>query len=113
MRCHKSIFSVLTIGNQGCLADNGIVGPASTDYLYTFRIEVGRSMSIGVVLRTALCLILLWCGSLPAQETTGTISGAVRDETGAVVPEAAVMIRNTGTGVERRVRSGGSGEYIA
>jgi hypothetical protein len=37
----------------------------------------------------------------------------VRDETGAVIPEASVMIRNTGTGVERRVTSGGSGEYIA
>jgi len=49
---------------------------------------------------------------LLAQETTGSIIGVVRDASGAVVPEAAVLIRNTRTGAERRVPSGDNGDYV-
>jgi hypothetical protein len=46
-----------------------------------------------------------------AQETTGTITGFVKDATGAVVPDVEVVVRNMNTGVERRVKSQADGEY--
>jgi len=33
------------------------------------------------------------------QASTATVSGAVRDQTGAVIPAASVMLRNTATNV--------------
>jgi hypothetical protein len=42
---------------------------------------------------------------------TGTITGAVTDLTGAVVPGAAVTITNVGTGVVTPVKTNGSGEF--
>ncbi|MBI3679541.1 MAG: carboxypeptidase regulatory-like domain-containing protein, partial [Acidobacteria bacterium] len=49
----------------------------------------------------------------PAQETTGTITGTVRDPSSAIVPGAEVTIRNSGTGAQRRVRTGPEGQYVA
>jgi hypothetical protein len=48
-----------------------------------------------------------------SQETTGSIIGTVRDQSGAVVPEANVIVRSSATGVERRVVTGESGEYVS
>lgn len=48
-----------------------------------------------------------------AQEITGTITGFVKDTTGAVVPGVEVRIRNTATGLERRVVTSSEGEYTA
>lgn len=41
----------------------------------------------------------------------GTITGTVTDDTGAVVPGAAVTITNVGTGVVMSVTTNGSGEF--
>jgi hypothetical protein len=46
-----------------------------------------------------------------AQEITGTITGFVRDSSGAVVPGAMVTVKNTATGQERKVTTGDAGEY--
>src|SRR5882672_12092789 len=62
---------------------------------------------------------LLWlfvcclCVSLPltAQKTTGTISGLVTDQAGAVVSGADVTATNTETGAARTAKSGASGDY--
>jgi len=58
-----------------------------------------------------LCLVL----SLPlwAQKFTGTISGAVTDKSGAVVPNAPVTVTNTATGDTRTVSTNQAGEYVA
>src|SRR5258708_13391287 len=40
-----------------------------------------------------------------------TISGAITDPSGAVIPEAAVTIANQSTGLKREVLSGKAGEY--
>jgi len=46
-----------------------------------------------------------------AQETTGNISGVVKDETGGVLPGVEVTARNTGTEATRTVISDDEGRY--
>jgi hypothetical protein len=46
-----------------------------------------------------------------AQAPVGTISGSVRDQSDAVVPGAAVAVRNVATGVERHVLSSDDGTF--
>jgi hypothetical protein len=57
-----------------------------------------------------LCLAL----SLPlwGQKFTGTISGVVTDKSGAVVPNASVLIVNNGTDDVRNVTANAAGEYV-
>ncbi len=45
------------------------------------------------------------------QATTGTISGTVTDPTGAVIPQAAVTVTNTSTGVVSSTTANASGHY--
>ncbi|MGH9786737.1 MAG: carboxypeptidase-like regulatory domain-containing protein, partial [Terriglobia bacterium] len=44
-------------------------------------------------------------------QTTGGILGTVRDQSDAVVPGAAVTVRNVETGAVRRAVAGTGGEY--
>jgi hypothetical protein len=46
-----------------------------------------------------------------AQSTTQSIQGLVTDSTGGVVPGAAVILTNTGTGVARTVQTNETGNY--
>src|ERR1051326_7817943 len=63
------------------------------------------------------CLLLLavtFVTSAWAQSITGSISGTVKDPTGAVVSNATVSVVNTDTGVTvRRLKSDASGNYSA
>jgi len=64
----------------------------------------------------SLSLAVLACAlacNIAAQETTGAITGVVRDSSGAVVPGASVTIKNTNTGAERNVVTGAQGEFSA
>lgn len=47
-----------------------------------------------------------------AQETTGTITGLVKDQSGAVVPGATVKVRNVGTNAETTSVTDGTGRYV-
>lgn len=58
----------------------------------------------------AILLVFTFVG-LNAQQTTGTISGVVQDETGGVLPGVEVTARNTGTGSTRTVISDDEGRY--
>jgi hypothetical protein len=49
--------------------------------------------------------------SLHAQQTTGTIVGTVKDQTGAVVTKASVKATNLDTGYSRSAPTNGYGEY--
>ena len=60
-----------------------------------------------------LALVLVLSGSLWAQITTGTISGTVKDSTGAVLPGATVEIQNVETGITRTVSTDSRGYYTA
>src|SRR5882757_8757977 len=61
-----------------------------------------------------LLLVCCVCLSLPlaAQKTTGTITGVVTDQAGAVIPVADVTATNVENGATRTAKSGGSGEYV-
>lgn len=59
----------------------------------------------------AVFSILFCAGLVFGQATSGTISGTITDERDAVVPGAAVFIKNTDTGLERRVESNETGYY--
>ncbi|MGB0123308.1 MAG: carboxypeptidase-like regulatory domain-containing protein, partial [Silvibacterium sp.] len=48
-----------------------------------------------------------------SQIVGGSISGTVRDTTGAVIPGATVQIRNVETGASRTLTSDGEGRYAA
>jgi hypothetical protein len=66
------------------------------------------SMAAGLICGT----LLLWSNlSLIAQQTTGGITGTVKDSTGADVPAASVKARNLATNLEVSVTTQGNGEY--
>ncbi|MCU1286209.1 MAG: TonB-dependent receptor [Acidobacteriales bacterium] len=59
-------------------------------------------------------LMLCCCLSLPAQVVTGSIVGTVKDQSGAVVPNAKVTVTNTDTNaVVRTLTTSDKGEYSA
>jgi hypothetical protein len=55
----------------------------------------------------------LLLGQLPAlaQQTTGTVTGVVQDVSGAIVPQATVVLTNLDNKSERKTVSSGSGEF--
>ena len=56
-------------------------------------------------------LLLLAAMPVTAQTFRGSISGAVTDASGAVVPGAQIVAVETATGAERKAESSGAGEY--
>lgn len=66
-----------------------------------------RRVSVGLI-----CALLL-VGYSWSQVTTGTITGTISDSTGAVLPNATVVLRNTETGISRTVQTDASGRYRA
>jgi len=62
----------------------------------------------------ALALVVLGLAlSSPAQEAGGTLVGTVTDASGAVVANATATIKNTATGIERKLPTNAGGLYIA
>ncbi len=60
-----------------------------------------------------VCLALFVAGAASAQAPVGTISGTVRDQSDAVIPQATITIRQVATGVERHVFSSADGTFAA
>jgi outer membrane receptor protein involved in Fe transport len=63
--------------------------------------------------RTCLALLLLLTSTVlsAAQTATGTVSGNIRDSTGAVLPGVNVTVRNVSTGTSRSVTTDAEGRY--
>src|SRR5947207_8403389 len=67
---------------------------------------IGSSLILGLAL-------LFIASPIPSysQLSSGTITGVVRDSTGAVVPSAGLVLRNVDTTVERRTITNNAGNY--
>jgi hypothetical protein len=65
--------------------------------------------SVLLTLTLSVCL-----GAIPAlaTETTGTILGTIRDASGAVIPGAAVIVKNRGTQETRSARTDHEGAFV-
>src|SRR4051812_4634212 len=59
----------------------------------------------------ALALVVALSGRVSAQ-TDGRFTGAVLDPSGALVPDATVVVENEKTGEQRSVTSSAEGRYI-
>jgi len=60
--------------------------------------------------QVALC-IALFATALFAQSERGTITGTVRDASGAIIPGAKVVLANTQTGLNFTAPTNANGEY--
>lgn len=71
----------------------------------------GIKTSIGVGLISMLAVLL---ASVPSygQTATATLSGAVRDDSGAVVQGVSVSLKNSATGRSRSTETDGEGRYV-
>ena len=63
------------------------------------------------LLAFTIAALLLWQLPALAQETTGSVSGVVQDTTGAVIPNAVVVVTNLDNKSERKTVSNGAGEF--
>src|SRR5687768_13843828 len=62
-------------------------------------------------MRCACFLLLLFASTLPAQVTTATLYGVVRDASDAVLPGVSVSVTHQGTNLLREVVTGERGEF--
>jgi len=62
---------------------------------------------------SACLLVVCSVVAAHAQVDRATLTGEVKDSTGAVVPNATVAVTNTATNVATRVRTTGDGNYLA
>src|SRR4051812_4761415 len=66
------------------------------------------------LIRTAFCAVLLMCPSmLLAQSFTGTITGTLKDTSGATIPHASVTITNQQTAKQDNVTTDLDGRYTS
>src|SRR3989441_8419959 len=57
--------------------------------------------------------ILLWCAPIFSQTANGRIAGTVKDQSGALIPGAAVTITDVARGVARNLTTDEAGAYSA
>src|SRR5687767_11776384 len=61
---------------------------------------------------SAVWVLLSIASMLQAQSSTATVNGTVRDQTGAVIPGAAVKLVNSATNITSRTTSNEAGFYV-
>ena len=79
--------------------------------LFSFR----KSAVLFLVIRRYLlvpCAIVLFGALGWSQVESGHIAGTVTDESGAVVPHAAVTVKNVASNVQRSALSSETGAYV-
>lgn len=69
-------------------------------------------MQIRISLRILAVSVLLTVGQIYGQVDTGAILGNVKDQSGAVIPGARVVLTNQGTGLSLSAVTGGDGSYV-
>src|SRR5215831_4651592 len=68
--------------------------------------SVSSLRALGLALAVLVC-----CAVAFAQSDLGSISGFVKDPSGAVIPKAQVTVKNESTGTERRTTTNEAGFY--
>jgi hypothetical protein len=75
--------------------------------------QASKSRSLGWIVLTAAALCALMPGVAHAQAgATATVNGTVRDTTGAVIPDAALILHNNSTNLDRPVTTNSVGAYV-
>jgi Carboxypeptidase regulatory-like domain len=64
------------------------------------------------VLLPGLCIALLLDGGVLAQTSTATLTGAVRDTTGAILPSVSITLTNTSRNASQTTISNEAGSYV-
>jgi hypothetical protein len=59
----------------------------------------------------AAVVLLTACSAISSAQTTAGLNGSITDTTGAVIPNAKVVVTNAGTGVQREAASDSAGLY--
>jgi outer membrane receptor protein involved in Fe transport len=72
--------------------------------------RIGSDRSIPILLLVVVFGILQQCVAF-GQSASAAVNGTVRDDTGAVITEARIVLRNSATGVEHTSRTGSAGVY--
>src|SRR5215469_6958570 len=75
--------------------------------------KLGKGVSMFRQCSLSISVAALLSVSMLAQAPTGTISGLVMDDTGAVIPNVSVTITNKATNVSRNLVSNAEGFYSA
>jgi hypothetical protein len=73
---------------------------------------MGQLRSGVTVLLTAVTALFMLALALHAQSDVGSIVGFVKDQTGGVVPQSKVVIKNEGTGAVHPVDANAQGYYV-
>ena len=90
--------------------------PARSTALFSFRdrsqfsLQNSNHRVFGILL-ACLCAIVLLCSQALAQIEMGGVTGTVKDQSGALVPGAALALTNTATGVTQKAVSTKTGAY--
>lgn len=71
----------------------------------------GRRTTRTVLVSFCAMLLILFCGHLFAQMDTGSVTGTVKDPSGALVPGANCILTNVATGVAQSTKSTSAGAY--
>ncbi len=65
----------------------------------------------GVALRMLIIAVAVFSGASARAQTSGSVSGTVKDPAGSVIPDTAVILRNTATGAEQNAVANAQGFY--
>jgi hypothetical protein len=68
-----------------------------------------KFLGLAILLLMVVALLAL---PMHAQTNYGAVRGLAKDAQGAVIPDAAVTLTNSGTGIVRTGKTNGSGEYL-
>ena len=77
-----------------------------------FRVSHARLNTISCYFLVLTFVISFSCIELPAQVTSGTIFGTVKDPSGAFIKDATVSVVNPANGLTRTVRSTDNGDFV-
>jgi hypothetical protein len=77
-----------------------------------FTTKYLRALLLGATLSIGLAAVTLAPQVAQAQVESGQISGIVSDQSGAIIPDASVVIKNLGTSAERSTVTSKTGAYL-